>query len=262
MNAENGIAAFFDLDGTLLARPSLERRFIGYLLRRRLLRFDALLNWLVKAVEYAPGASFAGGPRYYLRGLSPSRAEEWIADLREPLPFFAEPIAAIEWHSASSHRVFIVSGTLAPLARGVARQLPGDVRVCATELETDQSNAGRDSAQVWSGRLSGEAMNGVAKARAIQKLAARYELDLARCFAYGDSVSDSPMLSAVGNPRAVNAGFRLRRMAQSRGWPILTWHRRINGVASETAETIPASSPRAKRGMETTATEVPIRSFR
>ncbi len=31
MNIAPGIAAFFDLDGTLLAPPSLERRFVRYL---------------------------------------------------------------------------------------------------------------------------------------------------------------------------------------------------------------------------------------
>jgi len=103
---------------------------------------------------------------------------------------------------------------------------------------------------VWSGRLAGESMNGVARARAIQKLAAKYELELARCFAYGDSVSDFPMLAAVGNPRAVNPAFRLRRMARSHGWPILSWDRKLLGPALEAAEKIP------------TATEVPIRSFR
>ena len=34
MNATQKIGAFFDLDGTLLAPPSLEWRFIGYLMER------------------------------------------------------------------------------------------------------------------------------------------------------------------------------------------------------------------------------------
>jgi hypothetical protein len=34
MNSPQNVGAFFDLDGTLLPPPSLEWRFIGYLLER------------------------------------------------------------------------------------------------------------------------------------------------------------------------------------------------------------------------------------
>ncbi|MFC2306450.1 MAG: HAD family hydrolase, partial [Neisseria elongata] len=46
--------------------------------------------------------------------------------------------------------------------------------------------------------------------------AAAHGLDPARCWAYSDSISDEPMLSAVGHPVAVNPDRDLRRMAQER----------------------------------------------
>ncbi len=127
MSDGRNIGAFFDLDGTLLPPPSLERRFIGYLLRRRVLRVTSLVGWFVDVLENAPiGTPFAEADRSYLAGLSASLADEWLADRRAPLPFFAEGLRALEQHAALGHRVFIISGTLAPLARAVARQLPGE----------------------------------------------------------------------------------------------------------------------------------------
>ncbi len=61
------------------------------------------------------------------------------------------------------------------------------------------------------------------KVAAIEKLAASEGYDLARCYAYSDSVTDLPMLSAVGHPTAVNPDRNLRREAVAKGWPILAF---------------------------------------
>ncbi len=44
-----------------------------------------------------------------------------------------------------------------------------------------------------------------------------------RCHAYSDSISDLPLLEAVGHPTAVNPDRALRREAQQRGWPVLAF---------------------------------------
>jgi hypothetical protein len=46
---------------------------------------------------------------------------------------------------------------------------------------------------------------------------------LADCRAYSDSITDLPLLEAVGHPTAVNPDRALRRIAEERGWPILTF---------------------------------------
>ena len=46
---------------------------------------------------------------------------------------------------------------------------------------------------------------------------------MARCRAYSDSITDLPLLSAVGCPTAVNPDRALRRVALERGWPVLTF---------------------------------------
>jgi phosphoserine phosphatase len=63
-------------------------------------------------------------------------------------------------------------------------------------------------------------MHGPEKAVAIQSLAGAEGLDLARCAAYSDSINDTPMLSTVGHPVAVNPDSALRNLARERGWEI------------------------------------------
>ena len=64
---------------------------------------------------------------------------------------------------------------------------------------------------------------GEAKAEQVRMLAAERGYSLADCYAYSDSVTDLPMLETVGHPHAVNPDRALRRIAQQRGWPVLTF---------------------------------------
>lgn len=60
----------------------------------------------------------------------------------------------------------------------------------------------------------------VARARA---WAVEHQVDLSDCYFYTDSLTDFPMLEAVGHPRVVAPDPRLRRAANKRRWPILHW---------------------------------------
>ena len=53
------------------------------------------------------------------------------------------------------------------------------------------------------------------------QLSRRYNMESAQLKAYSDSMSDLPMLEAVGEPSVVNPGRRLLRIAKQRDWPIL-----------------------------------------
>jgi hypothetical protein len=58
-------------------------------------------------------------------------------------------------------------------------------------------------------------------------LAQRIGLNLEGSYAYSDSVTDVPMLAAVGNPVAVNPDKELRREAEERGWQIRDFRRPV-----------------------------------
>ena len=65
------------------------------------------------------------------------------------------------------------------------------------------------------------------KAEAIRELAEVKGYDLTRSYAYSDSITDAPMLEAVGYPHAVNPDKELRKLATAQGWPILNFNKPV-----------------------------------
>lgn len=245
------VGAFFDLDGTLLPAPSLEWRFIGYLLERDEISGGHVGRWL---------AGFAGnfwrdlhgateGNKRYLCGISEELVNDWERSLGaeyscgRSLALFDEALQRIVWHRAQGHRLFIVSGTLAPLARALAGRLAAlvsaDIVACATELEVAP-----DAVRIWNGRVRGEHMSGGAKLRAVTGIAARYGIDLAKSYAYGDSSGDLKMLEAVGYGVAVNPTRRLARVARQRGLRICAWEKAVNEISPVTARRLASKAVR------------------
>jgi phosphoserine phosphatase len=245
-----GVAAFFDLDGTLVAPPSLEQRSFRTLRYRREIRAKNCFSWLREALRLMPRGinAILQGNKMYLRGLpvfdecsqgdgkvfschkgghqaggqasAPPRRNP-----RLPVPtFFAQAIEMVAWHVRQGHEVVMISGTLEPLARAAGRALQMElaargitimIRVIATRLEEMDGR--------WTGRILGEAMFGKAKARAAKRLAEELRLDLGRCYAYGDGLHDRWLMEAVGRPAAVNPSKELAEIARTRGWPVLNW---------------------------------------
>ncbi len=234
-------AAFFDIDGTLLGPPSLERRFLRYLRWRRELTAAHVAKWLAAFLVQlwrgirSPAGSPAGAWRAatcdnkaHLRGLRAAALSAWTTSLAfRRLAFFPGALRRLEWHAAQGHRILLISGTLQPLADGISRQLmqrlgrragasaSSEIRTCAIQLEVVEGR--------WTGRVLGEAICGLAKARALKQLAADYKLDLARSHAYGDAWGDRWMLECVGHPAAVNPSAALARLARQRSWRVLQW---------------------------------------
>ena len=50
-------------------------------------------------------------------------------------------------------------------------------------------------------------------------------LDLSTSWAYSDSISDLPMLEAVGHPVVVNPDSALAKLASDRGWQVMRFDR-------------------------------------
>ncbi|MEA2371662.1 MAG: hypothetical protein QOH12_2056 [Solirubrobacteraceae bacterium] len=79
---------------------------------------------------------------------------------------------------------------------------------------------------VYTGLPGGLFAYGGGKATLIVELARAEGIGLAESYAYSDSVSDLPMLRAVGFPVAVNPDVALSRIAAAEGWPVLRFARR------------------------------------
>jgi HAD superfamily hydrolase (TIGR01490 family) len=219
MNVAAKIGAFFDLDGTLIPPPSLEWRFLAHLLACEEVSRANLVLWLRRCAKniLCDRRAAIEDNKLYLAGLPETLVSEWTAaGAPNSPPFFLQGITRLAWHHTQGHRVFLVTGTLAPVARAIAQHFPCPVEIIGSELEVFHGR--------WTGWLAREHMSGKAKACAIRALAARYNLELRQSHAYGNDVADLPMLDAVGNPVAANPSRRLARMARTRGWPIYKWH--------------------------------------
>ena len=114
-------------------------------------------------------------------------------------------------HLEAGQRVWLVTASPVELAGIIARRL-GFTGALGTVAESVDG--------VYTGRLVGGLLHGEAKARAIEALAVREGLDLARCSAYSDSANDLPMLRLVGHPSVVNPDAELRAEARTNHWPV------------------------------------------
>jgi HAD superfamily hydrolase (TIGR01490 family) len=212
-------AAFFDVDRTLVYPGSMERIFIPFLIKRRYLRAGDLaryLGFLTRNLGEAPGA-LARNNKYHFKDKDPGELERLAAECfqRRIRPRVSEAgrRAAAE-HRRRGRLVVLLTGSLEPLAELLRRELGADLALAAS-LGV--------SGGVYSGLLGNRRPHGPEKARLARQLAQRHGLDLTRSYAYGDHLSDLEILSAVGNPRAVNPSPGLRREARRRGWPILSF---------------------------------------
>lgn len=232
-----GIAAFFDLDGTVIPEPSLESRFWTSLWRGGAIPFVNYCRWAVEALRLLPQGIIAvqHANKRYLTGV---RTDAPLQHL-ESIAFYEEALERVEWHARQSHGIVLVSGTLEPLARLAATALECEMeargvevkpRVCSTRLE---ERNGR-----WTGRLVGQPAYGHGKQRAIVELAGEYSLDLRQCHAYGNSLLDRHMLAAVGHPHVVNPGRELAAIANQEDWPVWRWfeERKASEAVSTRAE--------------------------
>jgi HAD superfamily hydrolase (TIGR01490 family) len=126
---------------------------------------------------------------------------------------YAEAAALIQEHRDAGRDVVVVSTSGEEMVRPIADQL-GITDVIATRMVVE------------GGRYTGEVAYyaaGPTKAEAARHLAKERNYDLASSYAYSDSVSDVPLLEAVGHPTAVNPDRALRRVAVERGWPMLAF---------------------------------------
>ncbi|MDN5914304.1 MAG: HAD-IB family hydrolase [Pseudonocardia sp.] len=219
-------AAFFDLDKTIIAGSSalaFSRPFRreGLINRRVLLRsaYAQLLLVVSGADEDMMDV---------LRRRLTTMCEGWeVAQVRaivaetlhevvEPM-VYAEATALIERHRADGEEIVMLSASGQEVVEPIAAMVGAD-RFLATRMATR------------GGRYAGEIefyCYGEHKADAARRIAQEQGYDLARCRAYSDSITDLPLLEVVGHPTAVNPDKALRRIAEQRGWPVLTFARPV-----------------------------------
>ena len=217
--APRRVAAFFDLDKTIIATSSAFAYGKEFLNSGLITPVEALQLSMAKATYMFAGHSseqmdttrdqlahmIAGWNVEQVKAI----AEETMQHVVTPT-IYAEARSIIDQHLAAGHDVVIISASARELVEPIAKEL-GVTTVVSTAL------AKKDG--VFTGEITFYC-KGAAKAQAIMDLTARRGYDLSQSFAYSDSAVDIPMLEAVGNPNAVNPDRALRKVAADKGWNI------------------------------------------
>jgi HAD superfamily hydrolase (TIGR01490 family) len=225
--SEKTIAAFFDLDKTIIAKSSV-LAFGKPLYKEGLLSRRAIAKSLYAQVVYmlvgadeekmeklrvAMSAMTRGWNRDHVAEI----VRETLTDVIEPI-IYAEALELFDEHHAAGHRIVIISSSPLEVVGPLAEFLGADDAI--------GTRAAVDADGNYTGDLEFYAY-GEFKADAIRELAAREEIDLDASYAYSDSVTDLPMLALVGNPVAVNPDKDLAREANEREWEIRVFARPV-----------------------------------
>lgn len=215
------VAAVFDLEGTVVASNLIETYLWARLgdrpradWPREVGALAAALPGLIRTERQDRGEFIRAFMQRYA-GASADGLRELVRDrlgdalLRQALP---EALRRVRSHRAAGHRTVLITGAadffVAPLR-------PLFDEIAATRL--------REQDGVLTGLLEAPPLIGEARAAWVRDYAEAAGVDLARSYAYGDSVSDRPLLELVGQPVAVNPDLRLYRFARDRSWRIERW---------------------------------------
>ena len=220
-------AAFFDLDKTILAtssalafaRPFYRGGLIG--------RSDVIRSAYAQFIFLASGADHdqMETMRRYMSdlvtGWDVAKVREIVAETIDVIidpAVYDEAVALIEEHRAAGRDIVIISSSGTEVVEPIGERLGADVAI-GTQLVVED------------GRYTGEILfyaYGEGKAQAMRDLSDERGYDLAASYAYTDSVTDLPMLDAVGHPTAVNPDAELRRIATERDWPVVDFARPVS----------------------------------
>ncbi|GAA1467901.1 HAD-IB family hydrolase [Nocardiopsis exhalans] len=217
---DTGACAFFDVDETLIPVKSMFD-FLAF----RLAELGHPRSTYEEAATQLRELAASGARReevnraYYrlYRGASEQElkasGERWFA-ARAAAPGFLlnGSVLALREHLANGDHVVLLSGSFAPCLEPLAAALGATAFRGTRPVVAD-------------GLLTGDVerpMIGVAKGDAVREYASQHGIDLERSHAYGDHLSDLPMLEAVGRPRVRADGDpALLGHASQRGWPLV-----------------------------------------
>ena len=176
--------------------------------------------------------------RYRLRGTTDERTAEVLRVARETIAgvpvrtvermnpevmaailprIYPQMLDEVHAHQDAGRATFIVSaagnGVVEPLAEVLG--MGGGI---GTRYEVDGEGN-------FTGRFDGPFVYGPGKVEAMRAFAAEHDIDLDASYAYSDSLSDLPMLRAVGNPVVVNPDPPLAEIAKQEGWQTMRFER-------------------------------------
>lgn len=150
-----------------------------------------------------------------LNELSKLELESYFEELTEPVQkgFNERILERLGQHIKDNVQVMLVSGAYTPLLQAVTKELEFH-NVIGTDIQYTENGEIDFSTPLFH-------VQGPRKTEKIRAALDGNMIDWENSFAYGDSISDLPVLELVGNPVAVNPENRLKTVAEQRNWEII-----------------------------------------
>lgn len=214
-------AAFFRVEGTLTERTAIGASAWLASNAQKMGERVARLGNIALAAPFAilgelqTGSTAARMTWMGLRGMS----EDRIAVLGEEYfeKFLKGDVLEIgkrllKQAKKDGRRIVLISDNIDHVIAPFAEELGADDLIC-NRLEMRKGRAtGALEEPIIGGNVTGQWARG---------FATEHEIDLMSSWAYGASAADSLLLSAIGQPCAVNPDRQLRRLAKDHDWPVV-----------------------------------------
>ena len=176
--------------------------------------------------------------RYRLRGTTDERTAEVLRVARELISgvpaktiermspevmaailprVYPQMLDEVHTHQDAGRATFIVSAAGNGVVESLAHVLGMEGGI-GTRYEVDAEGN-------FTGRFDGPFVYGPGKVEAMRVFATEHDIDLSDSYAYSDSLSDLPMLRAVGHPVVVNPDPPLAEIAKQEGWQTMRFER-------------------------------------
>jgi HAD superfamily hydrolase (TIGR01490 family) len=212
--------ALFDVDGTLFPSSSMEKTFLGYMLRRGAIPatniFYYFLTACIRSIQTDSAEGFKNN-KYYLKYL-PARPVQSAA--RKFVHRFVWPAISatgkerIRFYRQQGYKILIMSGSPDILTNPLADYLQPDITVAA-KLEVRQNR--------FSGQLIGLHPYGQRKTTILRNLAKKYSLEFKQSIVFANHHADFDHMLLFGEAVAVNPTLKLKKMAKKQGWKMESW---------------------------------------
>lgn len=216
--------AIFDFDGTLYAKETFQlmmNHLKNHPIHSRRYRkfYRAIMPpYIAHKLKIYPEAKMrARSVQAYLAALetfSKQELEEYFGEIAELMhdDFNHEVVERLKRHVSNEDYCMLVSGAFTPLLHAVTKELPIE-KIIGTEVSYEANILDHKTPVVH--------IQGPLKTEKILEALGDQAIDWKNSYAYGDSLSDVPVLELVGNPVAVHPEPRLRTLASERNWEII-----------------------------------------
>jgi len=212
--------AFFDLDYTILNDSSSKlmgvEAFKKGLFKKRHFAEGALLLLAYKS-RLMKGEKIISRMLHWLKGLSAPEVFRFAQDVfQTKIRQAIRPCALheIKRHQKIKTKVVLLTASVSFLAQQIAEYLKIDDIIC-TDLEIINNH--------FTGNANGDFCFDRVKLERAKKYCKTHNYSLRDSYYYGDSISDLPILEAVGNPKCVSPDKWLRKEARVRAWSVCNW---------------------------------------